>query len=374
MKTYLVGGAVRDALLDLPVYDRDWLVVGADDAQMVAQGFVRKDPDFPVYLHPKSGEEYALARRETKTGDGYRGFVMDYAPDVTLEEDLQRRDLTINALVQNEAGELIDLFDGQEDLQQGYLRHITPAFSEDPVRILRIARFAAKLGQFGFRVSHPTHRVLKQMVIEGAVAELQPQRVWQEMLKALQTPTPWRFFEVLNACGALQQILPGLAACMHQAVHADKKAVPVIAALQCAARLNTSAAVRLAALLLQASDDVAVARQQLSLEKPFALLLEQTRSLWSDYQQLDSGSVQGVAEFIRVAGGYANDDRFERLLLVYQAQNPEDQRVALLRKAAAAGQAVSASALRDQGLQGADLGQALQAQRASATELVWQAA
>jgi len=185
MNIYLVGGAVRDQLLGLPVRDRDWVVVGATEAEMLERGFRRADAEFPVFLHPDTGEEYALARRETKTGPGYKGFRIDAGPDVTLEEDLVRRDLTINALARDQAGRLIDPFDGEADLEQGLLRHISPAFVEDPVRLLRVARFAARLGRWGFRVAHGTHRLLQRMAASEDLAALRPERLWQEPLPSV---------------------------------------------------------------------------------------------------------------------------------------------------------------------------------------------
>ncbi|MCB1904166.1 MAG: rhodanese, partial [Gammaproteobacteria bacterium] len=197
MKIYLVGGAVRDRLLGLPVRDRDWVVVGATEAEMLQQGFRRADSDFPVFLHPQSGEEYALARRETKTGPGYRGFSIEAGPEITLEQDLIRRDLTINAIAEDEAGNLIDPFAGQQDLAAGVLRHVSPAFVEDPLRLLRVARFAARLGRWGFRLSHTTHGLMQRMAASEELATLRGERLWQEMKQALAEDQPWRFFQVL---------------------------------------------------------------------------------------------------------------------------------------------------------------------------------
>ncbi|MEJ2592815.1 MAG: hypothetical protein P8178_15730 [Candidatus Thiodiazotropha sp.] len=210
MKIYLVGGAVRDRLLDLPVSERDWVVVGATPEQMLEQGFRRADADFPVFLHPQTGEEYALARTEVKTGPGYKGFAVESGPQVTLEQDLLRRDLTINALAMDEAGELIDPCGGRDDLENGLLRHITPAFSEDPVRLLRVARFAAKLGRWGFRVAHGTHGLMQKMAASPDLANLRAERVWRELVRAMGEPQPWRFFEVLHRCGALARLMPPL--------------------------------------------------------------------------------------------------------------------------------------------------------------------
>jgi tRNA nucleotidyltransferase (CCA-adding enzyme) len=210
MKIYLVGGAVRDRLLKLPVVERDWVVVGATEQQMLEQGYRRLDADFPVFLHPETGEEYALARREVKTGSGYKGFRIEVDPDITLQQDLVRRDLTINALAMDEAGNLIDICGGREDLDNGLLRHITPAFSEDPVRLLRIARFAAKLGQWGFRVAHGTHGLMKTMAASPDLASLKVERIWRELARAMSETQPWRFFEVLHRCGALARLMPSL--------------------------------------------------------------------------------------------------------------------------------------------------------------------
>jgi len=208
VRIYLVGGAVRDELLGLPVAERDWVVVGATPERMLELGYRRADAEFPVFLHPETGEEYALARTERKTGPGYKGFEVDAGPHVTLEQDLLRRDLTINALARDESGEVIDVCNGREDLDQGLLRHITPAFSEDPVRLLRVARFAARLGQWGFRVAHGTHGLMKKMAASPDLEHLRAERVWKEFSRALGESQPWRFLEVLHRCGALSRLMP----------------------------------------------------------------------------------------------------------------------------------------------------------------------
>jgi tRNA nucleotidyltransferase (CCA-adding enzyme) len=208
MKTYVVGGAVRDGLLGLPVQDRDHVVVGATPEDMLRKGFTPVGKDFPVFLHPKTHEEYALARTERKTAPGYKGFVFHAAADVTLEEDLIRRDLTINAMARAEDGSLIDPFGGQHDLQDKLFRHVSPAFAEDPLRILRVARFAARFTEF--RVADETNALMRQMVLAGEVDALVPERVWQELARGLMEEKPSRMFDVLRACGALQRILPEL--------------------------------------------------------------------------------------------------------------------------------------------------------------------
>jgi len=208
MEIYLVGGAVRDRLLGGDAKDRDWVVVGATPEQMTALGYRQVGKDFPVFLHPETREEYALARTERKTAPGYHGFEVHASPEVTLEEDLQRRDLTINALAEDSDGNIIDHCHGLEDLDNRILRHVSPAFAEDPVRILRVARFAARYAHLGFRVADETIVLMRNMVANGEVDALVAERIRQELEKALATPTPSVFFEVLRECGALAVIFP----------------------------------------------------------------------------------------------------------------------------------------------------------------------
>lgn len=208
MKTYLVGGAVRDKILGYPSTENDWVVVGANPQEMEAQGFVPVGRDFPVFLHPNTKEEYALARTERKTGHGYAGFTFFCAEQVTLEEDLRRRDLTINAIAEDEAGNIIDPYQGRQDLENKILRHVSPAFAEDPVRILRIARFSARYHHLGFRVADETMALMQSMVASGEADHLVPERVWKEMQRALGEASPAVFIEVLRECNALARILP----------------------------------------------------------------------------------------------------------------------------------------------------------------------
>jgi len=206
MEIYAVGGCVRDQLLGVPVADRDWVVVGATPEEMIAAGYRPVGRDFPVFLHPRSNEEYALARAERKTGPGYHGFAFHAAPGVTLEEDLARRDLTVNAMALDEAGRLIDPFGGRADLEAKVLRHVGPAFAEDPVRILRVARFAARFAEFG--IVDETMRLMRSMVEAGEVDALVPERIWQELSRGLMEVRPSRMFEALRECGALARLLP----------------------------------------------------------------------------------------------------------------------------------------------------------------------
>jgi tRNA nucleotidyltransferase (CCA-adding enzyme) len=211
-RIFLVGGAVRDAMLGRAHGDRDYVVVGATPDEMQALGYKPVGRDFPVFLHPDTGEEYALARTERKTGPGYHGFSFHAAPDVTLEEDLARRDLTINAMARDEAGVLVDPYGGENDLHAKVLRHVSPAFAEDPVRILRVARFHARYAPLGFRIADETLALMRAMVEEGEAAHLVPERVWSETRKALTEPEPSAFLRALRACGALVVVFPEIAA------------------------------------------------------------------------------------------------------------------------------------------------------------------
>ncbi len=254
MQIYLVGGAVRDKLLGLAVKDRDYVVVGATPEDMVAQGFRPVGADFPVFLHPDTKEEYALARTERKTGRGYKGFTVYATPDVTLEDDLRRRDLTINAMAEAADGTLIDPYGGAADLRDGILRHVSEAFSEDPVRILRVARFNARFAKWGFKVAHTTNTLMRQMVDNGEVDALVAERVWAELERALGEERPSVFFKVLRACGALERLFPEIAALFgvpqppkhHPEIDTG---VHVMLVLDQAARLSTDTRVRFAALL-----------------------------------------------------------------------------------------------------------------------------
>ena len=210
MKIFLVGGAVRDQLLNYPYFEKDWVVVGATPEQMIKKGFTPVGKDFPVFLHPDTHEEYALARTERKTAPGYKGFTFHTHTDVTLEDDLYRRDLTINAIARDNDGHLIDPYQGQQDIQQRILRHVSPAFSEDPVRILRVARFAARYHHLDFFIAPETLRLMQEMVNDGETQHLVAERVWQECEKALTEKNPEQFISVLKSCHAIGDILPAI--------------------------------------------------------------------------------------------------------------------------------------------------------------------
>ena len=205
MEIYLVGGAVRDQLLGLPVKDRDWVVVGATPEMLLSQGYQQVGKDFPVFLNPESHEEYALARTERKSGKGYTGFICDFSDEITLEQDLIRRDLTINAIAQDKDGKLHDPYHGVEDIHQRILRHISPAFSEDPLRVLRVARFAARFHHLGFSIAEETLKLMAELTEQGELAHLTAERVWMETEKALNEPHPEIYFETLHQVGALTE-------------------------------------------------------------------------------------------------------------------------------------------------------------------------
>lgn len=254
MKTYLVGGAVRDKLLGRQVTERDWVVVGASPEQMQASGYTPVGKDFPVFLHPETKEEYALARTERKTGRGYAGFSFYCGTEVTLEDDLIRRDLTINAMAEDEDGKIIDPYKGQKDLQQKLLRHVSPAFAEDPVRILRVARFAARYHQYGFRVADETIALMQTMVANGEVDHLVAERIWKETERALGEANPEIFIQVLRDCHALSRLYPEIDALFgvpQTAIHHPEvdTGVHTLMSLQQASKLSSNTSVRFATLV-----------------------------------------------------------------------------------------------------------------------------
>ncbi len=365
MKIYLVGGAVRDALLDLPVTERDWVVTGATPAQMSAQGFRQIDSNFPVFHHPKTGEEYALARREIKTGAGYRGFTVAADPHITLEQDLIRRDLTINAIAQDAQGKLTDPFNGQDDLRNGCLRHISPAFTEDPVRLLRVARFAAKLGHCGFRVTHATHRLMRQMVADDAIAELKPERIWREMKKALAYQQPWRFFDVLNGCGGLAQLCPDWTEAPPSHPDHTKPDHSTCHALRQACQLSDQPTVRFAALWLKTTlpdwlDSV--------LEKRFAQLLHDARTAWSNLAAWRGNSAENLYDFLHRHRAWRQGEQFIHVMQVLQAQSEHLVLLETINQARQVAADVDIASLKAQGFHGPALGQALAQHRIQAIQ------
>lgn len=284
-QTYLVGGAVRDHLLGLAVHERDYVVVGSTPAALVNQGYTQVGKDFPVFLHPKSKEEYALARTERKAGQGYKGFEVHATPEVTLEEDLMRRDLTINAIAQASNGELIDPYGGQNDIAAKLLRHVSSAFSEDPLRVLRAARFAAHLHHLGFHIASDTKVLLQTIAQSGELSTLAKERVWQETQKAMNSQSPWIYFEVLEACGALEKLMPALAELLNR----KPKALNTLKLLS---ETHTSSDVRLTGLLYQLNkpqiEDLAAQIKIPNIPKALALAASNHQRQLRAYTELDA--------------------------------------------------------------------------------------
>lgn len=304
MKIYLVGGAVRDQLLGVPVKERDWVVVGARPEDLLQQGFKRVGKEFPVFLHPQTAEEYALARMEKKVSPGYAGFVFDTSPEVTLEEDLARRDLSINAMAQTQEGELIDPYHGKADLDKKILRHVSPAFSEDPVRILRVARFAARYADLGFKVAPETNELMKTMVSSGEINALVAERVWKEFERALGEKSPQVFFEVLADCQALPVLFP--------MVRLEGEGLKV---LKQASLLTTDVTVRFAALThALTKEDILwlCKRYRLPVEyRELALLVFQYKEPVLYFSQLSAAEILSL--FLAV-DAFRREKRFKKFL------------------------------------------------------------
>ena len=398
MQIYMVGGAVRDALLGLPVQDRDWVVVGATPEALVARGYVPVGKDFPVFLHPASREEYALARTERKTAQGYRGFAVHAAPDVTLEEDLARRDLTINAIAQGDDGALTDPYGGQRDIAARVLRHVTEAFTEDPVRILRVARFAARFPDFS--IAPDTMALMQHMVDHGEVDALVPERVWQELARGLMAQQPSRMFEVLRECGALHKLLPEVARLWGVPQRAEyhpevDTGVHLMMVLDMAAQLNAPLAVRFACLghdlgkgtTPQAEWPRHIGHEERSARLVKALCLrlrvpndcsELADVVAREHGNIHQSSEFGAAALVRLlerCDAFRKPERFADILLACECdargrlglnEQPYPQRQRLLGALSAA-QSVNtaevAAAAEAQGLSGAAIGQAVHTAR-----------
>ncbi len=313
MKTYIVGGAVRDDLLGLPVQDRDHVVVGATPDDMVARGFTPVGKDFPVFLHPQTHEEYALARTERKTAPGYQGFVFHADRSITLEQDLARRDLTINAMARAEDGGLIDPFGGQQDLQARIFRHVSDAFEEDPVRILRVARFAARFTEFS--IAPETMSLMRRMVQAGEVDALVPERVWQEMARGLMEAQPSRMFAVLRECNALQRIVPELAALWGQSnVHGRPAGEVAMAAVDMAANRQHALPVRVAALMHDMGKAVDSACRRLRVPnecRDLAVMTAREKDVLGNAMNLPP---EAIADLLQRCDAYRKPQRFIDLL------------------------------------------------------------
>ncbi len=372
MEIYLVGGAVRDRLLGLPVRERDWVVVGASPQEMLDQGYKRVGKDFPVFLHPETGEEYALARTERKTGPGYKGFAFHTSPDITLEQDLERRDLTINAIAEAPDGTLIDPYHGQEDLQLGRLRHVSPAFAEDPVRILRVARFAARFSKSGFKVTHSTNALMSAMVGNGEVDYLVPERVWSELDRALAADSPQKFFTVLRGCGALTVLFPEIDRNYqeHSRTHSGQSLPPALQALKISAAHNDDQQVRFAVLISTLGADL-----DENTRTSRAETLCKRLCIPNDYTRLALAAIrlahyaasempEDTLTLMESGGAFKNTGRWQQLLSTYMTtgvlnQARTDKLMALVEKAGS----VNAALLNDQNLRGSAIGDAIHARR-----------
>ena len=350
LQVYVVGGAVRDALLNLPAGDKDWVVVGTTPEAMQARGFIPVGGDFPVFLHPRSKEEYALARTERKSGRGYQGFTFYTGTEVTLEDDLHRRDLTINAMALGATGGIIDPLNGQRDLQDKLLRHVGDAFVEDPVRLLRLARFAARFSAFG--IATETEVLAKQLVADGEVDALVPERIWQELRKALHTQAPWRFIQVLELVQATQRVLPGLRydtrveQALKQAIGHDLDSVQRYAVL-CGTSDN--------ALALAASIRASAECRDLS----------QLLSVSLDHPALEAhASAEMQLQWLEKLDALRRPERFTQLVGALACYRPVDQSLWLQRLGAIL-QVDAASIARQYAGQGPQIRAAVQAARVS---------
>ncbi|TYC57429.1 multifunctional CCA tRNA nucleotidyl transferase/2'3'-cyclic phosphodiesterase/2'nucleotidase/phosphatase [Marinobacter sp. BW6] len=360
MQVYLVGGAVRDELLGLKVKDRDWVVVGATPKEMLANGFKQVGADFPVFLHPRTREEYALARTERKQGRGYHGFTVYSAPDVTLEQDLRRRDLTVNAMAKTEGGDLVDPFDGQRDIEDRKLRHVSEAFTEDPLRILRIARFAARFRPLGFSVCDQTMALMQSMVDSGEVDQLVPERVWQEFKRALHEKAPEAFFEVLRDCGALSVLIPEI-----EPSHAFSEAMETLQCVHNQADADTDE--RFAALLSPLEESVALARAKaLKAPNDCQNLARLVTAFTAQIRGIDAQQPEAkvLLDLLDQADFWRRPERFSALLRVLECSLPGDSGpLSLLRKASEAASGVDPKVLLAQGYKGKELGSAIRTER-----------
>jgi tRNA nucleotidyltransferase (CCA-adding enzyme) len=399
MEIYLVGGAVRDKLLELPVKERDWVVVGETAESMVKQGFRPVGKDFPVFLHPGSQEEYALARTERKTAPGYKGFAVHAEPDVSLEQDLLRRDLTINAMAMTPDGELIDPYGGKADLERRVFRHVSPAFAEDPVRILRVARFAARYASLGFTLADETRALMQSMVTAGEVDHLVPERVWAELCKALTEQSPCAFFDTLKACAALEKIFPELddlygvpqPAKYHPEVDTG---IHAMLSLEQAARLSPNPEVRFAALVHDLgkacspeqhwpshhgheNNGLPILEQmcaRLRVPNAFKALAMQVMLYHTHSHRAFELKASTIADMLSALGAYKPNNKLPEFLLACEAdakgrtgfENSPYPQAEFLTGAARAAAAADTSAILQSELKGAEIGEAIRRLRIKA--------
>jgi len=392
MEIYLVGGCVRDQLLGRPVKDRDWVVVGASPDELTTLGYKPVGKDFPVFLHPESKEEYALARTERKTAPGYAGFAFHADANVSLEDDLKRRDLTINAIAQDADGKLIDPYHGQQDIRDRILRHVSPAFTEDPVRILRIARFAARFADLKFTIADETLVLMKEMVNSGEVDSLVPERVWQETERALAEPAPARFLQVLRDCGALARIFPeidNLFGVPQPAEHHPEidTGIHTLMVMEQAARLSSDTRVRYAAMThdlgkgITPKDELPSHRGHEEKGVPLVKALSDRLKVPKDYREIAVHVARHHLQFhrakelrantilklIQALDGFRRPERFQIFLLACEADargrpGYEDKKMeqpALLQAAYEAAAEIGTQAIIDRGFKGVAIAEEL---------------
>jgi len=384
MHTYLVGGAVRDELLGYPFHEKDWVVVGATVDDMTNAGYQQVGKDFPVFLHPETKEEHALARTERKTAAGYKGFEVHATPDVTLEDDLVRRDLTINAIAKDETGEFIDPYNGIADIKNKILRHVSEAFTEDPVRILRIARFMARYAHLGFTVADETRQLMTKMVAAGEVDALVPERVWQEMQKALSEKTPAAFINTLRDCGALKRIMPELD-CLWGVPQPEEHhpeidtGIHTMMVLEQACKLSDDPQVRFAALVhdlgkgttpesewprhinheARGADIVKEVCNRMRIPNEFRDLAERTARFHLHYHRALELKPATLVKTLEQLDAFRKPERFEKFLLAAEAdargrpgfENKEYQQGGYFRAALNAAENINIGELREQGFE-----------------------
>jgi len=399
VEIYLVGGAVRDKLLGFPVKERDWVVIGETPESMTRQGFRPVGKDFPVFLHPQSHEEYALARTERKTAPGYKGFTLHASPDVSLEQDLIRRDLTINAMAMRPEGQLIDPYNGQRDLEQRIFRHVSPAFAEDPVRILRVARFAARYRHLGFTLAEETRFLMQSMVTAGEVDHLVPERVWAELFKALNEKSPSAFFYTLKDCAALDKIFPEIS-CLFGVPQPEKyhpeidTGIHAMLCLEQAALLSASPEVRFAALVHDLGKGVSPKEhwphhhghetkglpileqmcERLRVPNSFKALALQVMQYHTHCHRVFELRASTITDMLAALGAFKPGNKLSGFLLACEAdakgrtgleQCPYPQ-AELLRGVAGAAAAVDTSTILNGELKGAHIGEAIRRLRIKA--------
>lgn len=361
MKCYRVGGAVRDQLLEFPYTETDWVVVGSTPQEMLDAGFKQVGKDFPVFLHPDSNEEYALARTERKNGRGYHGFDIDAHPDVTLEQDLERRDLTINAMAMLDDDELIDPYGGKADLDARILRHVSPAFAEDPLRVLRVARFAARYHHLGFRVADETLALMQQLSRSGELKELARERIWQELAKGLGEISPEVLLQVLQSCGALPELTPDWANSLDEAVYST---------MQRAASLGLTTEQRFAISCMNVpAASLPSVYAAIATPKAYSYIA----SLYQSLQPLPSSpdNAQALFAALEQCDVLRRPEWLQLVIGIEEARTGANYD--LYRNAAHAITKVSSEALQAQGISGKALGQALREQRLAEVEHLLQA-